>query len=64
MLFRFPQGSILGSLLFKVFICDMFCFLENFDIANHADDSTPHCGDKSAAFVVGNLKQSSIIFIE
>ena len=26
-LFEFPQGSILGTLLFKVFICDMFYFL-------------------------------------
>ena len=35
-----PEGLILGSLLSKVFICDILCFLENFDSANYTGDST------------------------
>ena len=46
------QGSILGPLLFNIFICDMFYFLEDFAIANYADDSTPYNGDKNVAFLL------------
>ena len=56
-LFGVPQGSILGPLLVNIFICDMFNFLEDFDIANCADDSTPYCAGKKAEFVVNNLEQ-------
>ena len=55
------SSTILGHLLFNIFMYDMFYFLEDFDIANYADDSTPYCAGKSAKFVASNLKQSSII---
>ena len=56
--------DLLGPLLLNIFICDMFYFLEDFDIANYADDSTPYCAGKSAEFVVNNLEQSSAILFE
>ena len=37
----------------------MFYFLEDFDIANYADDSTPYNADKNVEFVVNNLGHSS-----
>ena len=40
-----------------------FYFLEDFDIANYADDSTPYNVDKNIEFLLNNLEQSlSILF--
>ena len=63
-LFGVPRGSILGPLLFNIFISDMFYFLEDFDTANYADDTTPYCASKNAEFVVNNLEQLSTILFE
>ena len=35
--------SILGPLLFNIFINDIFFFLNKTNIANFADDNTPYC---------------------
>ena len=53
---KINQGSILGSLLFNVVICDIFYFIEDFETANYADDLTPFNAKLNHQSVVEELK--------
>ena len=39
------QGSILGLLLFNIFLNDPFLFIENSDLSNYVDDNTLYSSD-------------------
>ena len=41
-IFRVPQGSILGPLLFNILLIGLFFIIEDTDIASCADDNTPY----------------------
>ena len=41
-----PQGSILDPLLFNIYICDLFFFVEE-DVTSYADDTTPYSNGKN-----------------
>ena len=58
-----PQGSILGPLLFNIFLADLFISIEKCDIANYADDCSLYASGEKTKNVIKALEDDSkIIF--
>ena len=55
-MFGETQGSILGLLLFNIFLADLFLIHSDTDTANFADDNTPYLSAENVEDAIKSLE--------
>ena len=57
-------ASILGPLLFNIFLCDLFFIMNEIDFASYADDNTPYVVVNNIEDVIIKLQNASITLVQ
>ena len=59
-----PQGSVLGPLLFNVFVNDIFWFVHRTKICNYADDTTIFASHPDLDTIIKQLEEDSSVIVK
>ena len=59
-----PQGSVLGLLMFNIYLNDLFLFLEETEVCNYADDTAFYTCGPNVKNIVAKLENDALAISE